>query len=111
MKYKCAHCGENVFNPFQKLFAGTIKSKGVVCKNCGGYNVNGLYCSIVTTVLMAAALIYIIYFINTGNTPEKLGLPIWLSPDIVFVAAFLLSRVNMMFFGKLIKSMRTDLDK
>lgn len=109
MKYKCAHCGEKVFNPFQKLFAGTIKSKGAVCPKCGGYNVNGLYCSIVTTVLMVAALVYIAYFITTGKTVKDLGLPIWFSPDIVFVAAFLLSRINMMFFGKLIQSMRTDL--
>ncbi len=111
MKYKCAHCGEKMFNPFEKLFAGTIKSKGAVCKKCGGYNVNGLYCSIFTTIVMVAALIYIAYFIVSEKSFKDLGLPMWLAPDVVFVAAFLITRINMMFFGKLIQSMRTDLDK
>lgn len=109
MKFKCAHCGEEVFSPIDKLLAGTIKSKGRVCKKCGGYNVNGLYCSIVTTILQGAALAYIIimYFNH-----EKWGIDpmfMWITDIIVFALAFLISRINMMFFGKLIESMRTDL--
>ncbi len=109
MKFECAHCGEKVFNPIDKLLAGTIKSKGKVCKKCGGYNVNGLYCSVVTTILQGLALIYIVilYFNH-----EKWGIDpmnMWISDIIAFVGAFLLSRINMMFFGKLIKSMRNDL--
>ena len=41
-KYTCPHCGQKTFTPLQKALAGSYKSMGKPCPNCGRKCCNGM---------------------------------------------------------------------
>ena len=69
-KYACPHCGEKTITPLQKAFAGTQKSKGVICPNCGQRCTNGMKSSILHTVtdLIMLIIVIIFYFVMPSGT-------------------------------------------
>ncbi|MBR2912543.1 MAG: hypothetical protein IKC40_01310 [Oscillospiraceae bacterium] len=54
-KHVCPHCGEAAFSPLRKAMAGSLRSSGKPCPNCGRKCCNGMgsiYFSAVTSVIM-----------------------------------------------------------
>ena len=101
-KYECPYCHEKSFSFFQKLIAGGMTSKGVVCKNCGKHCVHGLKSTIFNSIIMGIALIYIIVVKATdfGSVTSAI---------IVFLAAVVIGRLFNAFACELEKNNRNDL--
>lgn len=100
-KYECPYCHEKTFSFFQKLIAGGMTSKGVICPNCKNHCVHGLKSTIFNTVIMALALIYLIvvYVTDFGTT---------LSAIIVFISAWIIGRFFNAIACELEKNNRND---
>ncbi|MBR1824135.1 MAG: hypothetical protein IJ779_07875 [Ruminococcus sp.] len=59
--YCCPHCGEKTFNPWTKIKAGTMRSNGAVCQNCGRRAVNGFGSTIFNLIIKVIFFIPIIW--------------------------------------------------
>ncbi len=101
-KHVCPHCGEAAFTPIQKALAGSLRTMGKPCPNCGRKCCNGMasiYFSTVTSVIALVVIIaaYLIFKDKMIST-------------IVIVAAIavslLLNFLFDMFFGKLTTPIR-----
>lgn len=101
-KHVCPHCGEAAFTPLRKAMAGSLRSSGKPCPNCGRKCCNGMgsiYFSAVTSVIML--IICIFAYITMDDKVIS---------TIIIVAAiavnFLLCFLFDMFFGKLTAPIR-----
>jgi predicted RNA-binding Zn-ribbon protein involved in translation (DUF1610 family) len=63
-KFECPHCGEKTITPLKKAFAGTQKSKGVICPSCGMHCTNGNKSTIFHNIvdLIMLVIVIILYF-------------------------------------------------
>ncbi len=101
-KHVCPHCGEAAFTPIQKALAGSLRTMGKPCPNCGRKCCNGMASIYFSTVTSLIALVVIIaaYLIFKDKTISTL----------VIVAAIavslLLNFLFDMFFGKLTTPIR-----
>ncbi len=100
-KYECPYCHEKSFSFFQKLIAGGMTSKGVVCKNCGKHCVNGLKSTIFNSIVMGIAFIYtiIVFVTDFGSN---------LSALIAIISAYVLGKLFSAFFCELDRNNRND---
>lgn len=82
-----------------------MKNKGRKCPECGGRCVNGLGASYASSVLFLCALVYVILCakLNIGSRNFEIFTSIG-----GLVIAFVLSKLYTVFFGRLEKSVRTD---
>ena len=101
-KHNCPHCGEPAFTPIQKALAGSLRTNGKPCPNCGRKCCNGMasiYFSSVTSIL--ALIVIIAAYIMISDK---------LISTIIIVAAIavslLLNFLFDMFFGKLTEPIR-----
>ncbi len=101
-KHVCPHCGEAAFTPIQKALAGSLRSTGKPCPNCGRKCCNGMasiYFSSVTSVI-ALIIIIAVYLMVQDK----------MISTIVIIAAIagslLLNFLFDMFFGKLTSPIR-----
>ncbi len=96
-KHVCPHCGKESFTPIQKAMAGSMRSMGKPCQECGRRCCNGMgsiyFSTIVSTIVLVLAIV--IYL----NAQEKIVSTAIIAGLIVlrFVLVFLFD----MFFGKL----------
>ncbi len=101
-KHVCPHCGEAAFTPIQKALAGSLRTMGKPCPNCGRKCCNGMVSIYFSTVTSVIALVVIIaaYLIFKDK----------MISTIVIVAAIavslLLNFLFDMFFGKLTTPIR-----
>lgn len=98
-RYKCPVCGEPVCGHFRKAFAGSLKSKGILCPKCGTGCTNGVIsayvnASVMTLVALCEAFIYI-------TTPSYFKLYFW-----TLIIGLLICKIFDAFFGKLDVSRR-----
>ncbi len=101
-KYKCPYCENESFSFVQKMFAGGITSSGTACPVCGKHAVHGTASTMVSTVIMLAAFVFIIINFRSGHPDFLLSLG-------VFAGAFLFSRlINGLFFS-LTQNIRRDI--
>ena len=104
MKYTCPHCNEKTFTPLQKALAGSMKSVGKPCPNCGRKCCNGIaaiYFDCIITIIMFIAIM-IIYF----KADSSVKMQSVLLMAIIIIARFILSFLFRMFFGKLVQPIR-----
>ena len=104
MKFTCPHCGKKTFSPLQKALAGSYRSVGKPCPECGKKCCNGMgsiyFDSIVSTVALIAILA--IYF--KFDASQKVESSIIIA--VIIAGSFLLSFLFRMFFGKLVEPIR-----
>lgn len=100
-KYKCPYCENNSFSFFTKMFAGGMASKGVECPKCGKHAVHGIKSTICSTVLMAAAFIFILINYNSSRPDMLLCI-------CVLAAAYLICRLANGLFFDLTENNRRD---
>jgi predicted RNA-binding Zn-ribbon protein involved in translation (DUF1610 family) len=103
-KFKCPYCNENTVSRFRKAFAGSLKSKGYKCPNCGGRCVNGRESTVFHAIL--SLTIFIAIIIKSYKDPNNL---ITFSL-VLFGLYFIISRVFDAFFFELEKTWRIDVN-
>lgn len=105
MKYTCPHCEEKTFTPLQKALAGSMKSVGKPCPNCGKKCCNGMesayFDSIISIIMIIAILV--IYFKADASMKVQSSILI----AVIIIARFVFSFLFRMFFGKLVQPVRT----
>ena len=103
-KYTCPHCGNATISPLKKAFAGTPKSKGVICPECGKHCTNGMQSAVFHCV------VDFIVFICVAVSYIKLPLGKSFYTMLGFlVAGFILNRLFDALFYPLTVSLRKDL--
>jgi DNA-directed RNA polymerase subunit RPC12/RpoP len=103
-KYECPHCGEKTITPMQKAFAGTQKSKGVVCPNCGTHCTNGMESSVFRCVVSAiVCVVSIISYIKCEANISAIVIALSL------LSGFVITRIFDALFYPLAVSLRMDL--
>ena len=102
-KHTCPHCGEAVFTPFQKATAGSLRTNGKPCPNCGRKCCNGMASIYFSSVVSVIALIIIIavYIMMDDKVVSSIIIA------VTIVASLLLNFLFDMFFGKLTSPIRT----
>ncbi|MBE6848835.1 MAG: hypothetical protein E7502_02890 [Ruminococcus sp.] len=101
-KHVCPHCGEPAFTPIQKALAGSLRTNGKPCPNCGRKCCNGMSSIYFSTTTGIIALIVIIaaYIQCT----DKMVSTIIIIASILI--SLLLNFLYDMFFGKLTEPIR-----
>lgn len=91
-KYKCPYCENESFSLISKMFTGGWTSKGTACPLCGKHAVHGVQATVINTVIMSAALIFIIVNYKSSDP----NIPVCFA---VLAGAYLICRViNGLFF-------------
>lgn len=101
-KHVCPHCGEAAFTPIQKATAGSLRTNGKPCPNCGRKCCNGMasiYFSAVTSVV-ALIIIIAVYVLMTDKVVSSIIIA------VTIVVSLLLNFLFDMFFGKLTEPIR-----
>ncbi|MGN0620310.1 MAG: hypothetical protein ACI4I9_00440 [Porcipelethomonas sp.] len=103
-KYECPHCGEKTITPLKKAFAGTQKSQGVKCPNCGTHCTNGMEssvfrCIVTMIVLIVSVVSYVKFEANVSAVVIAASL----------VSGFILTHLFDALFYPLTVSLRMDL--
>ncbi|MDE6729653.1 MAG: hypothetical protein K2J71_02615 [Oscillospiraceae bacterium] len=105
LKFTCPHCNEKTFTPLQKALAGSMKSVGKPCPNCGRKCCNGMesaYFDSIISVIMIVT-IFVIYMKSDASAKVQSSILI----AVIILARFVLSFLFRMFFGKLVHPVRT----
>lgn len=114
--YNCPCCGEKSFSPLSKAMAGTMKSKGKKCKNCGKRCVNGKSATAFAAVYFLISFICIVLVFSLG---PKLGFfhghddEWWFTHEVPIVLALILNmlivpRIVNGFCFKMMETVRID---
>lgn len=101
-KYKCPYCENNSFSLFAKMFTGGMASRGTACPECGKHAVHGMKSTILNTIIMAAAFVYILISYKSGTPDMILCIG-------VLAAAYLVCRIANGLFFELTENNRRDL--
>ncbi len=102
-KHVCPHCGEAVFTPIRKAMAGSLRTNGKPCPNCGRKCCNGMasiYFSSVTSVIALIIIIASYLMIQDKMTSTMIIIA-------AIAGSLLLNFLFDMFFGKLTEPIRT----
>ncbi len=102
MKHTCPHCGAKSFTPIQKALAGSLRSNGKPCSECGRKCCNGMasiYFSTIVSILMLVACIAI-YVTAQEHFYSTIAIV------VIIALRFLLTFLFDMFFGKLTSPIR-----
>lgn len=101
-KHVCPHCGEAAFTPIQKALAGSLRTNGKPCPNCGRKCCNGMASIYFSSVTSVIALIIIIaaYIMITDKMISTIIIV------IAIAVSLLLNFLFDMFFGKLTAPIR-----
>ena len=105
MKFTCPHCNEKTFTPLQKALAGSMKSVGKPCPNCGRKCCNGMESAYFDSIISVIMLIAIFVIYMKADASMKLQSSILIAG--IIIARFVLSFLFKMFFGKLVQPVRT----
>lgn len=103
-KYACPHCGEETISHLQKAFAGTQKSKGVICPKCGMHCTNGMKSAILHTVtdLIMLIIVIIFYFVMPSGRN-------FFYMAAAIIITYIVNRICDAFLFPLAPSLRLDL--
>ena len=104
MKYTCPHCGEKTFTPLQKALAGSYRSVGKPCPNCGKKCCNGMGSIYFDSIISIIAFILILVLYMHSDSSNKIQSTVLMA--VIIAVSFALSFLFRMFFGKLVEPIR-----
>lgn len=101
-KFECPYCHEKTISRVKKAFAGSLKSKGIECPNCGGRCVNGKQSSVFHSVVMAIVFAVIVYMVVVDHPHMTIN------AIALFALAFIVNKLFDALFFELDKTWRND---
>ncbi len=104
MKYICPHCGEKTFSPLQKALAGSYRSMGKPCPNCGKRCCNGMASIYFDSIISVLAFVLIMILYMNSDSSNKIQSTVIMA--VIIAVSLLLSFLFRMFFGKLVEPIR-----
>lgn len=100
-KYKCPYCENNSYTFAAKMLAGGMASRGKECPKCGKHSVHGMKSTIFSTVMMAAAFVFILINFNSSRPDMLLCIG-------VLAGAFAVCKIANGLFFELTENNRRD---
>ena len=104
MKFTCPHCGEKTFTPLQKALAGSYRSVGKPCPNCGKKCCNGMGSIYFDSIISVIAFVLIMILYMQSDSSNKIQSTVLMA--VIIAVSLVLSFLFRMFFGKLVEPIR-----